>query len=135
MESVFQQPHVVSEIKENRGLRPNAALGVPQTCSLWGIAQTQGKEMGRHLPEHSVTTCLFYSVGNSGWVDRKGGTTAHVGRCSAIFKLSFVHAATRVFVRACGHPAVPVLMCQLFAPPSWSFLWPTTPVQGLQMLH
>jgi hypothetical protein len=38
MELVFQQEHVVSEIKEKCGLRPNSVLRVPQTCSLWGIA-------------------------------------------------------------------------------------------------
>lgn len=54
MEPVFQQQHVVAEIKEKCGLRPNAALGVPQTCSLWGISQTRGGETGRHLPERSV---------------------------------------------------------------------------------
>lgn len=62
MESVFQQQHVVLEIKERCGLRPSAALGVPQACSLWGISQTQGSETGRHLPEqaaHAVCTTML----------------------------------------------------------------------------
>lgn len=68
MESVFQQQRVVSEIKENLGSRPNAALGVPQTCSLWGIAQTQGRETGRHLPEHSVSAVCFTMLEIAVWL-------------------------------------------------------------------
>lgn len=40
MELVFQQVHVVLEMKKKHGLRPNLVLRVPQTCSGWGIIQT-----------------------------------------------------------------------------------------------
>lgn len=72
-------------------------------CSPWGSTNLQPlgnrSDIGQRDWETSsrafclYCNCMFYNVGNSGLVDRKGGTKAHMDMCRATFTLSFVRLA------------------------------------------
>lgn len=84
---------MVSEIKENGGLRPNAALGVPTNLQPLGNRSDIGQRDWETSSRAFCLYCLFYNVGDSGLVDRKGGTKAYMDLCRTTFMLSFVHLA------------------------------------------
>lgn len=86
MESVFQQQHVVLEIKERCGLRPSVALGIPQAVASGESLRHRAARLGDTFP--SMLPMLFAL---QCWKQRfRDGTTAHLGACRATFIRSFV---------------------------------------------